>query len=131
MITSMDALIARFLSSFENLDLPAFIACFADDATVFFPQPDPAERFDGREAIQRQFGIVFERIRSQAAGGPPYHRLVPEDLRCEQIAPDVGLVSFHLRNAERTARRTLVLRHHPDGWRVQHLHASNVWLTGQ
>jgi ketosteroid isomerase-like protein len=35
---------ARFLTSFENLDMPAFIACFADDATAFFPAPEPPTR---------------------------------------------------------------------------------------
>lgn len=27
----------HFLRAFENLDMPTFIACFAEDATAFFP----------------------------------------------------------------------------------------------
>ncbi|MFC5499818.1 YybH family protein [Caenimonas terrae] len=122
----MEELVATFLAAFENLDMPSFIACFASDATVFFPAPEPPARFDGRAAIQAQFSIVFARILGQAPGGPPYHRLVPEELRIEQVSPNMGLATFHLRSAERTARRTLVLCQHSGEWRIQHLHASNV-----
>ncbi len=40
--------VAHWLGSFENLDMPVFIDCFTDDATVFFPSfvpvPDNPER---------------------------------------------------------------------------------------
>jgi ketosteroid isomerase-like protein len=71
---------AHFLTSFENLDLPAFIACFADDATAFFPAPEPPERVAGKAAIRSRFQQVFEAIRKGSSGGPPYHRLEPQDL---------------------------------------------------
>ena len=120
------AAVDRFLAAFENLDFPAFRACFEDDASVFFPAPEPPARADGRAAIEARFHEVFDSIRAGAKGGPPYHRLQPEDLRIEALSPDVALVTFHLRNAQRIARRTLLFRRRADGWRIAHLHASNA-----
>jgi len=42
------------------------------------------------------------------------------------IGTNVGVASFHLRNEERIARRTIVFTLTPLGWRIAHLHASNV-----
>ncbi len=120
---------ARFLTSFERLDMPAFIACFAEDATVFFPSPEPPERFSGKSAVQNHFQKVFDAIRSTAPSGPPYHRLISQDLDVQLLGPNVAVVSFHLRNSERLARRTLVLKKAGGKWLIAHLHASNVALN--
>jgi len=37
-------------------------------------------------------------------------------------------VTFHLRNAERIARRSLVLERAGGEWKIAHLHASSVAL---
>jgi|KBSMisStandDraft_5_1062788.scaffolds.fasta_scaffold938424_2 ketosteroid isomerase-like protein len=115
----------RFLTAFENLDMDRFIECFAADATVFFPLPEPPSRFDGKQAIREHFQGVFDAIRGGAKSGPPYHTLNAEDLRTQPLGADAAVVTFHLRNAQRTARRTLVL-HRKGGWSIAHLHASNV-----
>jgi len=115
----------HFLSAFENLDMPTFIACFADEATAFFPSPEPPLRFSGKATIQQRFEIVFSAIRASASEGPPFHRLPPQDLLVQIINPETALVSFHLLNAERTARRSLVLVKLEGTWRILHLHASN------
>jgi ketosteroid isomerase-like protein len=120
---------ARFLTSFERLDMPAFIACFAEDATVFFPSPEPPERFGGKNAVRNHFQKVFDAIRSNAPSGPPYHRLISQDLEVQLLGPDAAIVSFHLRNSERLARRTLVLKKAGGKWLIAHLHASNVALN--
>lgn len=41
------------------------------------------------------------------------------------LGSETALVSFHLLNAERTARRTLILVKSEGAWRIVHLHASN------
>jgi len=71
--------------------------------------PEPPERIQGRKAIQQRFEHVFASIRSTAKSGPPFHHLVPEDLSIQLIPGQTAVVSFHLRNQERIARRTLVL----------------------
>lgn len=128
--TKVDAAVSKFLRAFENLDLEAFTACFAEDATVFFPAPEPAERFEGKAAIRAHFQLVFEAIRKQSgAASPPYHHLDPEGLQVRMLGPDAALVSFQLRNRERLARRSLVLRRSGGTWLIVHLHASNLPLT--
>lgn len=117
--------IGHFLKAFENLDMPMFIACFADEAVAFFPSPEPPLRFEGKTNIQRQFEIVFAGIRKGASDGPPFHRLDAQDLLIQMINPETAVVTFHLLNTERTARRTLVLIKSESTWRIIHLHASN------
>jgi ketosteroid isomerase-like protein len=115
----------HFLRTFENLDMPSFVACFADDASVFFPLPEPPQRFDGKTAIREHFQQVFDAIRAGAKSGPPYHELHAEDLAVRRIGAAAAVITFHLRSAQRIARRTLVLGFER-GWRIVHLHASNV-----
>ena len=120
------AAVTAFLRAFEDLDWERFHTAFAEDITAFFPTPEPPQRFVGRPAVEAQFRRVFEAIRKGAAAGPPYQHLPPADLRIEMLSPRAALVSFELRNAERIGRRTLVLRRGAVGWRITHLHASNV-----
>ena len=124
---AVERLVSRFLRAFENLDMTAFISCFAEDATVFFPVPEPPQRFAGKTAIQAHFEQVFATIRKTSTSlRPPYHRLKPEDLLIQRLSPDTAVVSFHLRNNQRLARRTLVLEKIGGTWLIVHLHASNV-----
>jgi ketosteroid isomerase-like protein len=115
-----------FLTAFENLDWQPFCAAFSDSATVFQPAPNMPVRFTGRAAIDSTFALVFADIRAHASGGPPYHQLRPVDLRIQSLAPGVVLVTFELQNSERLARRTIVFGREATGWRIVHLHASNI-----
>jgi hypothetical protein len=117
----------RFLKSFEDLDLDAFMDCFAPDASVFFPPPEPPDRFDGKEAIREHFALVFSSIRkSSDATKPPYHHLPPKRLTITMLSETAALVTFELENKERIARRTLVVVRSSNGWLIKHLHASNA-----
>jgi ketosteroid isomerase-like protein len=118
--------VRSFLLAFENLDMQQFVACFADNATVFFPMPEPPERVEGKQAIKQRFEKVFASIRSTAKSGPPFHHLASEDLTIQMMPGQTAVVSFHLRNSERIARRTLVLINTNGQWRILHLHASNA-----
>jgi uncharacterized protein (TIGR02246 family) len=123
---AIEALTRKFLRAFEDLDMKQFIACFSDDASVFFPMPEPPERVDGKQAIRQRFEQVFASIRSAAKSGPPFHRLTPEYLLTQLTPGHTAVVSFHLRNEERVARRTLVLSKMNGQWLIIHLHASNA-----
>lgn len=120
------AALALFLVAFENLEWDRFRQCFDDDATVFFPAPSLPHRHDGRAAFEAGFADVFAQIRKAAPTGPPFHRLTPEDLHVAVFGADAAVVTFHLRNAERLARRTVVMGKRDTGWRIVHLHATNV-----
>jgi ketosteroid isomerase-like protein len=121
--------LSGFLSAFENLDMERFIGAFANDATVFFPTPEPPQRFDGKQAIRAHFEQVFAAIRkSSAASSPPYHHLQPDNLYWQALSSSVVIVTFQLQNSERIARRTVVLAKTRGIWLIVHLHASNVSL---
>jgi hypothetical protein len=120
----------RFLTAFENLEWEPFRAAFADSATVFHPAAGMPERVTGRAAVDSTFRAVFADVRAHAAGGPPFHRLTPVDLRIQPLAPGIVLVTFELRNAERLGRRTVVFGREREGWRIVHLHASNIAPSG-
>ena len=112
-------------AAFEDLDFEPFRAHFADDACAFFPGPR-VERACGREEIEATFRKVFEAERQAGTSGPPYLHLDPEDLRIQLLGPDVAVATFHLRNAERVARRTFVFVRRGDRWLIVNLHASNI-----
>ena len=120
------AAVTTFLTAFENLDWATFHASFADDVTVFFPTPEPPQRFVGRTAVEAQFERVFQAIRKSAPGGPPYHLLQPQGLSVHLLEPGTALVAFELHNSERIGRRTIVFRRVDGRWKIVHLHASNV-----
>jgi uncharacterized protein (TIGR02246 family) len=128
---AIEAFTRNFLRAFEDLDMKQFIACFADDATMFFPMPEPPERVQGKHAIQQRFEHVFASIRRTAKSGPPFQHLVPEDLSIQLLNGKIALVSFHLRNEERIARRTLVLTNANGQWFILHLHASNAPIVAE
>src|SRR6266568_3542734 len=101
---AVEQLVSRFLRAFENLDMTTFIGCFAENATVFFPLPEPPQRFAGKAAIRAHFEQVFAAIRKTSTSlRAPYHRLRPEDLLVQQLSSDAAIVSFHLRNNEHIA----------------------------
>jgi ketosteroid isomerase-like protein len=129
--TAVEAFTRKFLSAFENLDMKQFIACFANDATVFFPMPESPERVEGKQAIEQRFEHVFASIRNSAKSGPPFQRLTPQQLSIQLMPGQTAIVSFHLQNEQRIARRTLVLINKNGQWLILHLHASNVPVAGK
>ena len=116
------------LTAFNNLDMPAFLDCFADDATVFHPPSAPPRTFptriQGRAEIQRTFEVVFAQIRAGSGRtAAPYQDLQPQDLQVQRF-DDAAVVTFHLGTPAARSRRTLVLHRIGTGWRIVHLHAS-------
>jgi ketosteroid isomerase-like protein len=96
----------------------------ADDATVFYPRAVP-NRADGRAEFERTFRQVFEQIRAGRTTGP-YMDIQPRDLKI-QIAGDVAIVTFHLDDRPGFInRRTVILKKLAPGWKIIHLHASEV-----
>ena len=123
--TAIHRALNRFLQAFENLEWTEFRAAFADSATVFHPAPSMAQRVAGPAGIDSTFQRVFAQIRAEATGGPPFHHLVVTDLVIRSLGRDVALVTFHLRNARRIGRRSVILHRERIGWKIIHLHASN------
>jgi len=116
--------LSDFIQAFDNLEWNSFRSFFADDATVFYPREFP-HRADGRQDVERYFQKVFDRIRAGRTQGP-YMDIQPRDLKL-QIAGDVAIATFHLDDRSGFLnRRTIVLQKQNSGWKIIHLHASEV-----
>jgi ketosteroid isomerase-like protein len=121
-----DAL-ARFIYVFDNLDWEAFRLAFDDNATVFYPRAFP-ERANGRAEFERTFKAVFQQIRDGKTAAP-YMDIQPKDMKVQMFG-DCAIATFHL--DERPGllnRRTIVLTKTNAGWKIVHLHASEVSAT--
>lgn len=122
-----ESALRAFLSAFENCDLLAMEAAFAPDATSFdralptAADPDAHRRTPGMPRGMRELATKLRR----AGGAPPYHRLEPHDLLIQRSG-DMAVCSFHLDAPDGLGRRTVVLQRRHDGWKIIHLHASNV-----
>lgn len=123
---TVEASARRFIVAFNNLDMPAFLDCFADDATIIHPPSGPPRTFpkrvQGKSEIQRTFQVVFDLIRGGRTTGP-YQDLQPRDLLV-QAYDGLAVVTFHLGTDARVGRRTLVFRRMGSNWKIVHLHAS-------
>jgi hypothetical protein len=85
------------------------------------------KRIDTPEQFERAWLGVFARIKAASGrSAPPYMHLEPLDLRVQMLSSEIALVSFHLRDGATLSRRSLVLKRSQDGWKIVHLHASNL-----
>ena len=124
---SIDEALSAFLKAFDNLDWQAFRTCFSSTPTIFHPAAPNIRRIDSPDQFEKAWRGVFERIKkSSGRTSPPYMNLNPLDLRVERLSEDVALVTFHLVDGSTVNRRTLVFKRDPDGWKIVHLHASNI-----
>jgi ketosteroid isomerase-like protein len=124
---SIEAALSMFLTAFDNLDWQAFRACFSDTATIFHPAAPNIRRIDSPDQFEKAWLGVFERIKKNSGRtSPPYMSLNPLDLRIEKLSEDVALVTFHLVDVSTLNRRTLVFKREPNGWKIVHIHASNI-----
>lgn len=124
-IDAITGAVQAFLTAFAALDWEPFRRCFADDASVFFPLVDHPQQAEGRDQIEQQFRGVFERARAGSVTGPPHLQLQPHGLSIRRMG-ESALVTFHLHDPGVLCRRTLILQRLAEGWKIVHLHASNL-----
>ena len=121
--------LADFIQAFDNLEWDRFHAFFLDDATVFYPRAIP-DRANGRAELEKNFRQVFEQIRAGRSHGP-YMDLQPRGLTL-QMAGEVAIATFHLDDRPGFVnRRTVVLKKTAAGWKILHLHASEVAIPAK
>jgi ketosteroid isomerase-like protein len=123
------AALHEFIQAFDNLDWEKFRLSFTDDATVFYPRAFP-ERASGRMEFEKTFKRVFAQIRDGKTAAP-YMDIQPRDLKL-QIFGDTAVATFHLTDRPGFLnRRTLILHKNMRGWKIVHLHASEVAITSR
>jgi ketosteroid isomerase-like protein len=118
----------RFIVAFNNLDWDSFRSALADDVTVFnpdIPEAPSLDRLDGRHEVEEGFKKVFVASRKQF-NGPPYLHIVPKNVRIQMLG-ESAIVTFEFdRDGNSFGRRTLVFHRGSHGWKIAHIHASNV-----
>ena len=121
--------LGKFIVAFDNLDWEQFRSFFADDATVFYPR-GIARMAAGRADLDENFRRVFDGIRGMQTH-PPYMHIEPRDLQI-QMFDGLAVATFHLDDrAGMLNRRTIVLRKTTLGWKIVHLHASEVAVSSR
>jgi ketosteroid isomerase-like protein len=119
--------LSQFVQAFDNLDWDRFTSFFSEDATMFQPRRF-ARRAENKGEIESQFRQVFQGIRGNQTK-PPYMEIQPRDLRVQVLGADVAMVTFHLDDRPGVLnRRTIVWQRTKSGWKIVHIHASEVAL---
>jgi len=112
------AVVERFLQAVNASNTDDFVACFASDATAFFPSSASASRRTGSEEIRKAVQPVF----AQGPRNPPAQL---SDL-VMTAQGSTAVASFDAVSGTLHSRRTLVLQKISGAWKIIHLHASNV-----
>jgi ketosteroid isomerase-like protein len=124
------ASLVKFVHAFDNLEWQSFREAFDDSATIFYPRAFP-ERANGRTEFENNFKMVFRQIRGGKTDAP-FMDIQPKNMRIQMFG-DIAIATFHLDDrAGFLNRRTIVLsKKTTAGWKIVHLHASEVATDGQ
>ena len=135
--TEVRRVLNDFLTAFNNLDWPAFRQCWVDDPVVFYPStvPNPSGKrtensAEFEAAWRRQFDLAHETAAKRGVTKAPFQNIQPQDVRVDFPVPTVAVVTFHLGRSETSVgRRMFVIAKTGSGWKITHLHASNLSLV--
>lgn len=119
-------LVQRFLDAIDHADGAALAPLWCADASMYFPFANSQDLVRGRDAVLARFDRMFADLRARQPGPPPYIRFRTEAFECLQLDARHVVVYAMLAFAAQRGRRTLVFRSEPDGWRLLHVHASNM-----
>lgn len=120
------ALLQRFLDAIDHADAAALAPLWCVDASMYFPFANSQDLVRGRDAVLARFDRMFADLRTRNPGPPPYIRFRTEAFECLELDERHAVVYAMLAFAAQRGRRTLIFRREPDGWRLLHVHASNM-----
>ncbi len=122
--TAVKAAVMHFIAALDNLDVDGFLACFTEDASMFFPHRSDIHRIDGREAMRQPLKQKFDMARSRLSG-PPYLHLEALRTRVQMLDENSAVVTWETDRASHIGRRTAILQKIGGGWFFASYHASN------
>lgn len=83
---------------------------------------------NGRDEFEKTFKLIFQQIRAGKTTAP-YMNIQPKDMNL-QIFGDIAIATFHLDDGPGFLnRRTIALHRTRLGWKIVHLHASEIAIT--
>jgi ketosteroid isomerase-like protein len=121
--------INTFLEALTKHDLRVLRSCWADSPVAFLPVAgaESGKRLDTEADFLKGWTDLFERGRQTQAQTNQSVKIEPKDTRIDFVTPDVAVVTFHLTaNPQSIGRRMFVVRRAQNGWKITHLHASNM-----
>jgi ketosteroid isomerase-like protein len=122
----LEAVLRRLLEAIDRADDAALASLWCADATMYFPFANSPDVYRGRDAIVARFAKMFADLRARNPAGPPYVRFEVRAFEAVALDDRHVLACSQLAFARQLGRRTLVFRREQDGWRLLHVHASNV-----
>jgi ketosteroid isomerase-like protein len=123
---ALRAVLQMLLDAIDRGDLAALAPLWTADASMYFPFANAPAPFHGRDAILARFERMFADLRARRADGPPYVGFRVLAFECTPLDERHVLACATLAFGSELGRRTLVFRREPPGWRLLHVHASNV-----
>jgi len=115
------------MDAFRALDGDKFDACLDDDVSLFnpdIPEANTLHLVHGRADVGAYFRGMFDSVRAHAP--QPRLDVQPRDVVI-QLAGVTAVVTFEFARADGGyGRRTMVLVQRRAGWRILHIHASNI-----
>lgn len=124
------AIAARFIDGIETFDGDKAGGVFDRDATVFQPIGAP-QRYSGDAAITASFRERFDpgRAAGQTQTITPKREMLQFFDKTAILTFELGDLPADPKAGGRLSRRSLVLHKFAHGWRVIHLHGSNIQIA--
>lgn len=123
---ALRAVLQTFLDAIDRGDRAALAPLWAADATMYFPFANSPAPFHGRDEILARFERMFADLRARHPAGPPYVGFRVLAFECTVLDQRHVLACATLAFGRELGRRTIVFRREPAGWRLLHVHASNM-----
>ena len=123
----IERVVTGFLAAVDAGDRAALGECFETEATMYVPFDDTPDLVEGRAAILQRFDRLFAAWRRRGLS-TPYVGFAPKQFRACAAGPGHALATFTVGIEGAPGRRSVLLRRSASGWRILHLHASNLSL---
>ena len=121
----IERVVTGFLAAVDAGDRALLGESFDREATMYFPFADTPGLVSGRAAILDRFDRLFAAWRRRGIT-TPYVGFAPTQLQTHGAGPGHALATFTVGIEGAPGRRSVLFRRSAAGWKILHLHASNL-----